>query len=181
MDIIPILIIRSRTVPVVPGCRLRSLSVSAVPPINRGTREAKQLEDWTDRSVLPTRTREASLREGRRDKAATTGDAAPVQTPRNSSFWVAVLVLDLERVLVSQGSEAKVQYELRLVYQAASILIAKATIGRKLIVIVIGRRLPVAKLVVRLKERWVVNSIRGCTSFKLICASREITRGYSSC
>ena len=92
-----------------------ALSVSAVPPINRGTREAKQLEDWTDRSVLPTRTREASLREGRRDKAATTGDAAPVQTPRNSSFWVAVLGLfrDLERVLVSQGSEAKVQYELR--------------------------------------------------------------------
>jgi len=87
-----------------------ALSVSAVPPINRGTREAKQLEDWTDRSVLPTRTRE-----GRRDKAATTGDAAPVQTPRNSSFWVAVLGLfrDLERVLVSQGSEAKVQYELR--------------------------------------------------------------------
>jgi hypothetical protein len=112
-----------------------ALSVSAVPPINRGTREAKQLEDWTDRSVLPTRTREASLREGRRDKAATTGDAAPVQTPRNSSFWVAVLVLDLERVLVSQGSEAKVQYELRQKVRP------KATIGRKLIVIVIGRRL----------------------------------------
>jgi len=107
-----------------------ALSVSAVPPINRGTREAKQLEDWTDRSVLPTRTRE-----GRRDKAATTGDAAPVQTPRNSSFWVAVLVLDLERVLVSQGSEAKVQYELRQKVRP------KATIGRKLIVIVIGRRL----------------------------------------